>query len=146
MLAIREIFIKNFNVTIKSLEYKSIKFYNNSILYFLSFFPFSFITLICYLINIKYIYKLDKIYFSNYNNNFRILPFIDTIYIYNNNENKKLIYINKYNYSIPWWFIIEKENLNEYENIEFKYKSKGKLEERKYKINDLENKLLYEIF
>jgi hypothetical protein len=146
MLAIREIFIKNFNVTIKSLEYKSIKFYNNNVLYFLSFFPFSFITLICYLINIKYIYKLDKIYFSNYNNNFRILPFIDTIYIYNNNENKKLISINKYNYSIPWWFIIEKENLNEYENIEFKYKSKGKLEERKYKINDLENKLLYEIF
>ena len=146
MLAIREIFIKNFNVTIKSLEYKSIKFYNNSILYFLSFIPFSFITLICYLINIKYIYKLDNIYFSNYNNNFRILPFIDNIYVYNNDNNKKSLSINKYNYSIPWWYIIEKENLNEYENIEFKYKLKGKLEEKNYKINDLENKLLYEIF
>ena len=146
MLAIREIFIKNFNVTIKSLEYKSKKFYNNKILYFLSFIPFSFITLICYLIKIKYIYNLNKIYFLNYNNNFRILPFIDSIYIYNNVENKKLISIKKYNYSIPWWYIIEKEKLNEYENIEFKYKSKGKIEEKKYKINDLENKLLYEIF
>ena len=65
LIPLREFFVRNF-VTLKSVEVNKYKFYNNTVLYLLSFIPFYFIKLLFNLLSIKYIYKIDNIYFSNY--------------------------------------------------------------------------------
>jgi hypothetical protein len=87
-------------------------------------------------------------YFSNYGE-FRISPVLLNVYIFNDNDNIKINITNdilKYNGTVPIWYIIENENFYTFEKIEFKYFSKGKLENKIFSLYEINNNLLYDIF
>jgi hypothetical protein len=54
--------------------------------------------------------------------------------------------IKNYNGTVPLWYITENEKFSNFEKIQFKYFSKGKMENRTFILIEINNKLLYEIF
>jgi len=147
LIPLREIFVRNF-VTLKSVEVNKYKFYNNTVLYLISFLPFYFIKLLFNLLSIKYIYKIDNIYFSNYGVS-KISPILlnanAVIDEYNKEDMKERL--RSYNYTVPFWYFIINEKLNKYQRFEFKYLSKGKMDNKIVSNNEeTENMLIYDIF
>ena len=148
LIHIREFIVKNFKITLKSIETNDYLLYNTNYLYFFKIIPFFIIKFFFSLFEIKYIYLLDNMYFSNYGE-FRISPVLLNVYIFDDNDNIKINITNdilKYNGTVPIWYIIENENFYIFEKIEFKYFSKGKLENKIFSIYEINNNLLYDIF
>ena len=71
---LRQLFINNFGVSIKSLQFHRMIIKNSVVFYFFRIIPFVLIKFIINLLNVKYIYLCDNIYFSNYSNGFTIKP------------------------------------------------------------------------
>lgn len=147
LIILRELFMKNFGVSIKSLQYKENILYNNYFFYFFRLIPFYFIQKGLNILNLKYIYTLDDIYFSNYDTP-RITPALLNVKIYNSEENTVDITdkYKKYNQSVPFWYLIENENISYFEKIQFKYFHRGKIENKEFNIQDIKDKLLHDIF
>lgn len=149
VLPIRELIVKNFKITLKSIEINDYRLYNSYYLYFFRIIPFFIIKLFFFLFHIKYIYLLDNIYFSNYGE-FKFYPTLLSVYKYNddNDDNDKINITNnmvKYNGTVPIWYIIENENLYSFKKIEFKYFFKNKIETNIFNLNEISNNLLYDI-
>ena len=140
----RGCFVNNFNVTLKSVEYKKKKIYNSYLFYFLKIIPFYFIKSVFNYFDVKYIYKIDNLYLSNYSET-KIMPFILNVSVFNNdNEYRYNIKdkIKKYTPSIPLWYILSNEKIDDYDSIEFKHIQGSKI----LNIKNIENKLLNDIF
>lgn len=149
-LYLRECFINNCNVKLKSVECCGKKSYNKKWFNIFRLLPFNLIKLPFKLCKGKIIYQIDNIYFSNYGN-IKISPIINNVSVYHSEpiESEKIditATIKKYNHNIPFWYIIANENIDVYDMIQFKYFLKGKLENKVINIKDLDGKLLYDIF
>jgi hypothetical protein len=100
---------------------------------------------------INIIYKLDDIIF--YDDNIKHNIFINKIllecYITDNKcENYKMEFletINKYSKNVPFYIIIKLENLNINFDINLKLLNFGSFIDKKYPINEIINKRIYEI-
>ena len=75
---LRDLFVNNFSVSLKSVEYKKYKLINNYLFFVLRLVPFYLLRMLFNFLGIKYIYLVDNIYFSNYCNN-KILPIIISV-------------------------------------------------------------------
>jgi hypothetical protein len=150
----RELFVKNYGVSIKSIEINfRIKLKNSVFFYLLRLIPFSIVKLIIDYINnykisnIHYIYCMDNLYFSNHLKSSMIYPLIFNIDMYNN---EKYISIKdslkKYNMSIPIWFFLYNEKLDNYTNYKIKYMLKGKVIEKEDVLDNIKNKLLKDFY
>ena len=134
-LWLREVFINNFCVSIKAIEINKIIITNSIFLNLLRLVPFYIIKKL----NIKCIFLLDNIYFSNYSNTLSLNPMYLLFEISNQNEITSVKdNLKKYNNSVPFWFFIYNEKLNEY--TYFKIKSLFKTNEGV--IEDYKNKLI----
>jgi hypothetical protein len=148
LIPIREFIVKNFIITLKSVEISNYRLYNSYFLYLFKIIPFFVIKFLFSLLKIKYICLIDDIYFSNYGG-FRISPSLMNVSVFNDDTDQKCNIINiilKYNGTVPIWYIIQNENLNRFRKIQFKYFSKGKMENKILNLHEINNKLLYEIF
>jgi hypothetical protein len=154
LIGARNFIIENFFVSIKAIEYKKYKFINSYFFLLLKIIPFTFMKIFLNYLNCKYIYYYDNIYHSNYIHTFSLRPSILSFKVSNNeSESEKLIdekeYVKKfklYQFSIPFWFFIYNEKLENYTNFEIKYFSKGKIVDTSYKFEDFKTKLLIDIF
>lgn len=136
----------NFGVNIMALQYKKWKLFNSYLFLILRLLPFTMLKFIFNSLTVNYIYKLDDLYLANYGD-FRITPLLISVIVYKNDEGNNITdKIKKYNHTVPFWYFIINEKLTKFEKIQFKYFSKGKLENKTYQIDELENKLLYDIF
>jgi hypothetical protein len=149
LITFREFVVNNFSITLKSVEKNNYKYYNSYLFYVFKIIPFFFIKLMFSWLNIKYIYLIDNIYVSNYGD-FRITPTILNVFLLNDeNDTFKINFTTtllKYNGTVPFWYIIENEKITNFQKIQFKYFSKGKMENKTFDILEINNKLLYEIF
>lgn len=137
-LWLREVFINNFCVSIKAIEINKIIITNSIFLNLLRLVPFYIIKKL----NIKCIFLLDNIYFSNYSNTLSLNPMYLLFEISNQNEITSVKdNLKKYNNSVPFWFFIYNEKLNEY--TYFKIKSLFKTNEGV--IEDYKNKLIKDL-
>jgi len=143
---LRDLFVNNFSVSLKSVEYKKYKFINTYLFFILRLIPFYFLKSLFNFIGVKYIYLMDNIYFSNYCNN-KILPIIISVEASDHFTKLDITsIIKKYSYTVPFWYIIENEHLKEFKKFQFKYFAKSKLEIKLFNKDIIENKLIQEIF
>lgn len=149
LLYFRELFVKNYCVSITAIEIKDFKFKNSIFFHLFRILPFSMVKFIFELldkiISFKYIYKMDNLYFSNHVKGITISPIILNLELFNNEDYKISIKenIQKYNRSIPIWYFLYNENIQYFLNYKIKYISKGKMIEKEDKINF--NKLLKDL-
>jgi len=146
-LTIRDFIIKNFFVTIKAIEYKKYKLVDSYIFLLFKLIPFSLVKILFNYMNLNYIYYFDNIYHSN-SETFFLRPTILSFKIHNKNEesNNLIEKIKLYQLSVPFWFFIYNEKLENYDDFEIKYFSKGKMVEQFYKFSDFKTKLLMDVF
>jgi hypothetical protein len=143
---LRDLFVNNFSVSLKSVEYKKYKCINGYLFFILRLIPFYFLKSLFNSLGVKYIYLMDNIYFSNYCNN-KILPIIISVEASDYLTKIDITsIIKKYSYTVPFWYIIENENLKEFKKFQFKYFSKSKLEIKLFDKDTIQNKLIQEIF
>lgn len=146
LIPIRDFFVNNFNVTLKSVEKNNYKLFNTYFFNIFKIIPFFLIKNLFNILDIKYIYLIDNIYFSNYGN-FRITPILLKAFVFNdNNKTNILDNITNYNGTVPLWYIIKNEELNKFQKIEFTYFSKGKMINKSFDLIEINDKLLYDIF
>ena len=145
---LRQSFINNFGVSIKSLQCQRIIIKNSVVFYFLRIIPFILIKFIINLLNVKYIYLLDNIYFSNYSNSFTIKPMFLSFELIKNNDSIISIkeIIKKYNLSVPLWFLLYNEKLENYDTIKIKFLLKGSIINKEIIIDEFKDKLLEDLF
>jgi len=143
-IQIRDFFISNFSVSIKSLQIKKINIRSKLLFLLLKLIPFYFLKTIFNLFNIKCIYLMDNLYFSNYLSDITITPVLITI---ESDTNISLMdNIKKYNFNIPISFFLENENLKTINSIRLRYFHKGKMNTKEYSLYNTEDKLLSDIF
>jgi len=149
LITLREFVVNNFTVTLKSVEKNNYKLYNTYFFYLFKIIPFFLLKFLFYSIKVRYIYLIDDIYFSNYGD-FRITPVLLNALVFDdeNSDGKINIIdnIKKYNGTVPLWYIVENEKFDRFQKIQFKYFSKGKMENKIFSLKEINNKLLYEIF
>jgi hypothetical protein len=145
---LRQLFINNFGVSIKSLQFHRMIIKNSVVFYFFRIIPFVLIKFIINLLNVKYIYLLDNIYFSNYSNNFTIKPMFLSFELIKNNDSIISIkeIIKKYNLSVPLWFLLCNEKLENYDTIKIKFLLKGSIVNKEIIIDEFKDKLLEDLF
>jgi hypothetical protein len=157
LLPIREFIINNFCVSIKSLQINKTIINKSVFLYLLKLIPFFILKRALDCINIKYIYLMDNIYFSNYSKEVKITPVFISLYGYQSNEleNNELLSeekvnlldaFKKYSSSIPLWFFLENEKLNNINTIQMKYFSKGKMNTKDISIEMYKDRMMSEMF
>jgi len=147
IIPIRELIVKNFKITLKSIEFNDYRLCNSYYLYFFKILPFFIIKLFFFLFQIKYIYLLDNIYFSNYGE-FKFYPTLLSVSVFIEDDKDKINITNnmsKYNGTVPIWYIIKNENLYLFKKIEFKYFLKTKIETNVFNLHEINNNLLYDI-
>ena len=147
VIPIRELIVKNFKITLKSIELNDYRLCNSYYLYFFKILPFYIIKLFFFLFQIKYIYLLDNIYFSNYGE-FKFYPTLLSVSVFIEDDKDKINITNnmsKYNGTVPIWYIIKNENLYLFKKIEFKYFLKTKIETNVFNLHEINNNLLYDI-
>ena len=147
IIPIRELIVKNFKITLKSIEFNDYRLCNSYYLYFFKILPFYIIKLFFFLFQIKYIYLLDNIYFSNYGE-FKFYPTLLSVSVFIEDDKDKINITNnmsKYNGTVPIWYIIKNENLYLFKKIEFKYFLKTKIETNVFNLHEINNNLLYDI-
>ena len=143
LLYFRELFVKNYCVSITAIEINNIRFKHSIFFHLFRIFPFSivkfFFELFDKIISFKYIYKMDNIYFSNHVKGITISPIILNLELFNNEDYKISIKenIQKYNRSIPIWYFLYNENFQYFLNYKIKYISKAKIIENADVINDI---------
>ena len=142
-IQIRNFFISNFSVTIKSLQIKKTIIKYRFLFILLKIFPFYFLKFLFNLLNIKCIYLMDNLYFSNYLSDITITPVLMTIE--SDNNINLMDNIKKYNFNIPIWFFLENENLNTINSIRLRYFHKGKMNTKDYSLYSPEDKLLSDL-
>ena len=143
-IRMRDLLISNFSVKIMTLQYKNLIIQNNILFFLLGFLPFTLLKFFFKFSQIKYIYYMDNLYFSNYTEVLKISPIFLSI-----KTDKDLSLIDnfkKYNYNIPIWFFLQNENLNNVNYLNIKYFQKGKVNEKNIDIKESKNKLLQDIF
>ena len=157
LLPIRELIINNFCVSIKSLQINKIIIKKSVFLYLLKLVPFFILKRLLECINIKYIYLMDNLYFSNYSKEIKITPVFMSLNGYQSNEleNNELLSeekvnlldsFKKYSSSIPLWFFLENEKLNNINTIQMKYFSKGKMNSKDISIEMYKDRMMSEMF
>jgi len=144
LLFARELFVKNFCVSIKAIQFKKLIIKETIFFYLLRLIPFYFIKKIPY---IRCIYLLDNIYFSNYSNNFSIKPMFLSFELINNDEITSIKEtIKKYNLSVPFWFLLFNEKLESYDKFKIKFLLKGSIINKEGNIDDYKDKLIEDLF
>lgn len=142
LLPIREFVIKNFFISIKSLEINKTIIKNNIFFYLLRLIPFFILKILFNCFNFKYIYLMDDLYFSNHSE-VKITPVLIGLKSYELSLMEK---IKKYSFSIPIWFFLENENLTHLDLINVKFINKGKLISKDIVLNKNDERLLSDIF
>ena len=143
-IPIRDFFISNFSVSIKSLQINK-KIYKYKLIFLLlRLIPFYFLKYIFNLFDMKCIYLMDNLYFSNYLSDITITPVLMSIESHTNIN--LMDNIKKYNFNIPIWFFLENEKLNNINYIRLRYFNKGKMNTKEYSLYCIEDKLLSDIF
>jgi hypothetical protein len=154
---IRNLLFNNYFININAIVIYhkfNISIYNCNNIYFKLFtFPLRIIpfTILLYLFkqcNIYIIYKTDSLYKINYNKVI-ILPVILKSSVLTTDNEELNINFKNYSPSIPIKFILNNMDINTYnhEILYIKYMSKGKIIEKRFNINILNNKLsLFELF
>jgi hypothetical protein len=147
LLYFREVFVKNFCISTRAVQINNIIIKDSLMFYLLRLIPFYFIKNIFYFLNIKCIYLLDNIYFSNYSNNFSIKPIFLSFEILNNYETISIKEtIKKYNLTVPFWFLLHNEKLQKYDRFKIKFLLKGSIVIKEGSIDEYKNKLIEELF
>ena len=153
-LSIREFIINNFLVSIKSIQINKTIIKYNILFNLFRLVPFFILKKIFNYFNVKYIYLMDNLYFSNYSNEIKFVPSLMN-FQGGNSETDKLLEddrINlidsykKYNSSVPLWFFIENEKLKNINMLYLNYFSKGKINKKEFIIKDNDEVLLSDIF
>jgi len=153
-LSIREFIINNFLVSIKSIQINKTIIKYNILFNLFRLVPFFILKKIFNYFNVKYIYLMDNLYFSNYSNEIKFVPSLMN-FKGGNSETDKLLEddrINlidsykKYNSSVPLWFFIENEKLKNINMLYLNYFSKGKINKKEFIIKDNDEVLLSDIF
>jgi hypothetical protein len=133
-VSIREFFINNFGVSILAIEINKKIIINSILLNLLRLIPFYFIKKL----NVKCIYLIDNLYFSTYSNTLTINPMYLSFEVLNLGEITSVKdNLRKYNYSVPFWFFIQNEKLDEYTHYRVRnlFKShEGAIEDNKDKL------------
>ena len=144
LLFARELFVKNYCVTLKVIQFNKLIIIDSIFFYLLRLIPFFFIKNIpC----IRCIYLLDNIYFSNYSKNFSIKPMFLSFELINNDEITSIKEtIKKYNLSVPFWFLLSNEKLESYDKFKIKFLLKGSLINKEGNVDDYKDKLIEDLF
>jgi len=153
-LSIREFIINNFLVSIKSIQINKTIIKYNILFNLFRLVPFFILKKIFNYFNVKYIYLMDNLYFSNYSNEIKFVPSL--MYFQGGNsetdiflEDKRINLIDsykKYNSSVPLWFFIENEKIKNINMLYLNYFSKGKINKKEFIIKDNDEVLLSDIF
>jgi hypothetical protein len=155
MFYFRDFLVRNFMVNPKALLYKNKLIYFNGMNKFLwllfRILPFYFVKTLLGLCNIGIIYKLDSIYNLTNNQQNHIVPIIlNFLFIKENNgleiKEDALSKIKYYNCSVPLHFMIQENNLEDYNKIKIKYLNKGNLVDKIVDINDFIKSSIYKLF
>ncbi len=153
LLSLTNFIMNNFFVSIKSIELYHSTIYSTKIVdsYFfiiLRLVPFTLLQNIFEFLKIKYIYKLNNNYYSNYSNHFNLRPTILNFIVKNELSTSNNIFdkFKLYHLSVPFWFFINNEKLNTNDSFEIKYFSKGKMINQENKFKNFESKLLVDLF
>jgi len=153
-LSIREFIINNFLVSIKSIQINKTIIKYNILFNLFRLVPFFILKKIFNYFNVKYIYLMDNLYFSNYSNEIKFVPSLMNFQGGNSEtdkllEDKRINLIDsykKYNSSVPLWFFIENEKLKNINMLYLNYFSKGKINKKEFIIKDNDEVLLSDIF
>jgi hypothetical protein len=138
LVSIREFFINNFCVSILSIEINKKIITNSIVLNLLRLIPFYFIKKL----NVKCIYLIDNLYFSTYSNSLTINPMYLSFEVLNSSEITSVKdNLRKYNYSVPFWFFIQNEKLDEYTH----YKVRNLFKSHEGAIEDSKDKLIKDL-
>jgi hypothetical protein len=147
LLFIRELIITNFGVSIKSIQIRKSIFQNFILFNILRLIPFYFMKMFLNCLNIKYIYSLDNIYFSNYSKGFSLKPLFLAFELSNNEETVSIKETMKnYNLSVPFWFLINNEKLEKFNKFKIKFISNGTINTKEGLIDDYKNILIEDLF
>jgi len=143
----REIFIKNFNVSINAIEKNKFKINQNLAFHIFRFIPFILVKFISNMFKINLIYNIDNIYFSNHNNSFSIKPVLIEFEIYKESIRLSILSnLRNYDLNVPFWFFLKNEKLEDYTHIKLKYIQQGKIQIKEILIENMKDKLLVNIF
>lgn len=157
LVTIRNFFVENFFVDIKCL-YSNQKYYKNkflSTMFYLFRFcvPFYLTKLVFGFFNYQIIYAVDGVHLiSNIKTN-HILPIIlkfeleqDHLTCSNTKTKDITSLIKYYNSSLPLKYILDDNNLINYEKIKIKYINKGSMIEKVLEVNNVINLQLFKLF
>ncbi len=100
---------------------------------------------------------MDNLYFSNYSKEVKITPVFMALNGYQSNELESnellsedkinlLDSFKKYSSSIPLWFFLENEKLDNINTIQMKYFSKGKMNTKDISIDMYKDRMMSEMF
>ena len=123
LLKIRDLFMSNFGINIKGIQYKN-NIYECKYSFLFKFYPFYFTKFFAKLFNIRFIYELDNSYFITGDTKNHILPIIMSFKVDNLDLTPTIKY---YNSLIPFDFFLKNNNIKSYQNIDIKYICKGKI-------------------
>lgn len=147
LIILRDFLVFNFFSIIRQIQFKKFKLTNSFLFHFIRIIPFFILIRLFNLLNIKYIYELDDMYFSNYTSNIHINPVILDFSIQVENNKISLIdTIKKYNLSIPINYFVINNPFIENGDITFKYLKKGKIINKVIKLNKNNDLLLEDMF
>ena len=141
-ISIRQFFVNNFCISINAIEINKTIITNYILLFFIRLIPFYFIKTL----KLKCIYLLDDIYFSNYTENLSINPLTISFDLYNDSEMISVKEnLRKYNFSVPFWFFIKNEKLENYSIFKIKQFVGGKLINKEGFIENNKDKLIKDL-
>jgi hypothetical protein len=157
LLPIREFIIKNFLVSIKTIQTNKIIIKHNIFFYLFNLIPFFILKRLFNCFNLKYIYLMDNLYFSNYSNENKTSPVLmsfhggyskdlETDTFLQDDRINLMDSYKKYNSSVPLWFFIENEKIKNITILYMNYFSKGKMNKKEFIIKDNKEVLLGDIF
>lgn len=148
LMKIRNFYVSNFFVNINCIIYNN-NYIDTTNFYLLKIMPLFFYKTISYFINIKFIYSYDNIYNITGIKKYNILPHIFNFIFYDNNNNNTCDISNSikyYNSSIPFKYLLLKNNIKSCDYFKIKYLTKNNFIEKKLYIKDNENKLICDLF
>ena len=148
-IGIRNFIINNFFVNIVCIKKNDYLIFLNSIYkYSLYLFPFNVIKLIANYYKYDLIYNMNGVYVVTNIKENRIIPFIMSCTIFNNNSALNISSeIRLYNSSIPLYFLIKNCNFENYDTIKIVYLHKGVNITKNIKIANIDSKyLIYNLF
>lgn len=144
---LRNLIKTNFFVNVVSIK-KQYTYYTlrNPLYFIIKLTPFIFVKFLGYLFNFQIIYNIDDIYFITNTNKNVIIPLITNLRVHGYDIIDVTSKIKYYNANIPVFFFLLNNNINQYCYITLDYISKGKPISKIFKIRDIVNYNINDLF